>query len=111
MSEARQATTIMIEPAPGWRGEAVHGERMTLISYTIAAGSPEVHEHQHPEEEAWTVVEGELALVIGGEERILRPGDAAIVGANVPHRVRAVQATRAFVVDSPARLRLPGTGH
>jgi quercetin dioxygenase-like cupin family protein len=102
---------IAFEPIPGWKGEAVHGERMTLTSYTIAAGAPDVHEHQHPEEEAWTVLEGELALWVDGEECVLRAGDVAVVGPNVRHRVRALGASRALVIDTPPRRPLPGTGH
>jgi quercetin dioxygenase-like cupin family protein len=81
---------------------------MTLISYEIAAGAPDVHEHEHPQEEAWTVIEGRLAIWVEGEERVLGPGDSAIVGSNLRHRVRALQPSRALVVDSPARRHLPG---
>ena len=102
---------IEIEPVPGWKGRAQHGQRMTLTSYVIVAGAPDVHEHWHPEEEAWIVVEGQLAVWIDGEERLLGPGDSAMVGGNVPHRVRALQPSRALVVDSPVRHHLPGTDH
>lgn len=84
---------------------------MTLISYEIAAGAPDVHEHQHPQEEAWIVIDGRLAIWLDGDERLLGPGDCAIVAANVRHRVRALQPSRALVVDSPVRRRLPGTNH
>lgn len=103
--------TIEIEPVRGWKGRAQHGQRMTLTSYEITAGAPDVHEHQHPQEEAWIVIEGQLALWVDGEERLLGPGDSAIVGAGVRHWVRALQPSRALVVDSPARRRLPGTSH
>ena len=111
MLEPERVAPIAIEPVPGWKGQAIHGKQMTLISYVIAADAPDVHEHQHLEEEAWTVIEGELVLWIDGQKRRLRPGDVAVVGANVPHRVRALQASRALVVDSPRRHHLPGTAH
>ena len=100
---------IEIEPVPGWKGRVQHGERMTLTSYEIVAGAPDVHEHHHPEEEAWTVIEGSLVIWVDGKERALGPGESAIVGANVRHRVRALQPSRALGVDSPARHQLPGT--
>jgi hypothetical protein len=37
----------------------------------IAEGAPEVHEHHHPEEEAWTVIEGQRCL---GRWRRAPPG-------------------------------------
>jgi quercetin dioxygenase-like cupin family protein len=103
-----RADVIEIEPVPGWNGRALHGQRMTVVSYVIAAGAPDVHEHHHPEEEVWSVIEGELVIWIDGEERTLRPGDVAVVPSHVRHRVRASKASRALVVDSPVRRRLPG---
>jgi quercetin dioxygenase-like cupin family protein len=100
-----------IEPVPGWKGRVEHGQRMTLVTYEVAAGAPDVHEHQHPEEEAWIVLEGEMSVWVGGEERRLGPGEFALVAANVRHRVRAWQPSRALVVDSPVRHHLPGTNH
>lgn len=102
---------IEIEPVAGWKGRAQHGQRMTLSSCEITAGAPDVHEHEHPEEEAWIVIEGQLALWVDGEQRLLCPGDFAVVGANVRHRVRALEPSRALVVDSPVRRSLPGTRH
>lgn len=102
---------IEIEPVPGWRGRAQRGERMTLTSYEVAAGAPDVHEHQHPQEEAWIVIDGRLAVAVDDDERLLGPGDSVIIGANVRHRVRALQPSRAIVVDSPVRDPLPGAGH
>jgi unsaturated pyranuronate lyase len=106
-----RSDVIEIEPIPGWRGRALHGKRMTVVTYAIAAGAPDVHEHQHSEEEVWTVIEGELVIWIDGEERTLRPGDVALVPPDMRHRVRATKASRALVVDSPVRRSLPGSSH
>jgi quercetin dioxygenase-like cupin family protein len=105
------ADVIEIEPVPGWKGRVQHGQRMTLTSYDVAQDAPDVHEHHHPEEEAWTVIEGRLMVCVDGREQVLGPGDSVIVAANARHSVRALQPARALVVDSPARHRLPGTGH
>jgi unsaturated pyranuronate lyase len=100
-----------IEPVQGWVGHSLHGERMTLTHYEIAAGAPDVHEHYHPHEEAWSILDGRLAVWVDGEERTLGPGEVAVIPPNVRHRVRAVTRSRALVVDSPARHRLPGSAH
>ncbi|HEY2650994.1 MAG TPA: cupin domain-containing protein [Solirubrobacteraceae bacterium] len=102
---------IEIEPVPGWKGRAQHGQRITVTRYEIAAGAPDVHEHHHPQEEAWVVIEGQLAIWIEGKERLLDPGDCGVVGANVRHRVRVLRRSRALVVDSPVRRQLPGSSH
>lgn len=102
---------IEIEPVPGWKGRVKHGERMTLTCYEIAAGAPDVHEHHHPEEEAWTVIKGHLVIWVDDQEHVLGPGESAVIGSNERHRVDALQPSRALVVDSPARHQLPGTSH
>ena len=49
------------EPKPGWVGRFFSSDRMTFAYYAIAADAAPVHEHQHPQEEVWNVLEGELA--------------------------------------------------
>jgi quercetin dioxygenase-like cupin family protein len=105
------ADTIEIEPVPGWRGRVRHGQQMTLTSYDVAQDAPDVREHQHPEEEAWTVIQGRLMVCVDGREQVLGPGDSVIVAANARHWVRALQPSRALVVDSPARHPPPGSAH
>jgi quercetin dioxygenase-like cupin family protein len=105
------ADAIAIEPAPGWVGRAVHGDQMTLVDYRISEGAPDVHEHHHPEEEAWTVIDGELKVWIEGEAHTLTTGEAIVIAPNAHHRVQAIRTTHAIVVDSPARHHLPGTSH
>jgi mannose-6-phosphate isomerase-like protein (cupin superfamily) len=47
-----------------------------------------VREHLHPEQsERHEVVAGKLGLHLGGEERVLEPGDAVVVPAATPHRL------------------------
>jgi quercetin dioxygenase-like cupin family protein len=63
--------------------------------------------HVHAGEEAYHVVEGELALDVGGETLRLRAGDSYVAPAGVPHAHRAesarVRVRTATLVDSAAR--------
>ena len=68
----------------------------------IAAGSS-IHEHHHPEEEVYEVIEGELEVTIDGKSQIAKPGVVAIVPANARHSVRALIDGRLIVVDHPSR--------
>jgi quercetin dioxygenase-like cupin family protein len=74
---------------------------MTFAHYKFAAGS-KIHEHFHPEEEVYEVIEGELELTIDGNTEIARPGIVAIVPANIRHSVGALTDGRLIVVDHPA---------
>lgn len=81
---------------------------MTFAHYDIAAGASPLHEHQHEQEEVWHVVEGDVALSIGGEEQVLVAGCVAVVPPGTPHAVRPLGACRAIIADHPVRTELPG---
>jgi hypothetical protein len=47
-------------PLAGWSGRFFHSENMTFGHWEIAEGAADLHEHEHPQEEVWNVVEGEI---------------------------------------------------
>jgi mannose-6-phosphate isomerase-like protein (cupin superfamily) len=95
-------------PLPGWSRRFFHSESNTFALWDIAAGAMPLHEHRHPQEEVWNVVEGELLLTINGDERQLTVGCSAVVPPDTPHSARVVFACRALVVDHPVRQQLRG---
>ena len=92
----------VVERLPGWKGRCFHSASMTFAHYEFAAGSS-IHEHFHPEEEVYEVIEGELEVTIDGEAQIAKPGVVAIVPANSRHSVRALSDGLLIVVDHPSR--------
>jgi quercetin dioxygenase-like cupin family protein len=92
----------VIERLPGWRGRYFHSAAMTFAHYDFVRGAS-IHEHFHPEEEVYEVIEGELELTIDGESYIARPGIVAIVPANARHSVKALTDGKTIIVDHPAR--------
>ncbi|MEJ2130827.1 MAG: cupin domain-containing protein [Gammaproteobacteria bacterium] len=90
------------ERLPGWRGRHYHSEHMTFAYWDFDADSS-IHEHHHPNEEVWNVIEGELEVTIDGETAKAVPGTVAIVPMNARHSVRALSDGRALVVDYPIR--------
>jgi quercetin dioxygenase-like cupin family protein len=91
-----------IERLPGWHGRHFHSPSMTFWHYDFARGSS-IHEHFHPQEEVWEVVEGELEVTINGETQVARSGVVAIVPPGVHHSVKALTDGRAIIVDYPLR--------
>jgi hypothetical protein len=72
MPPARAQLTIIriddlreIERLPGWHGRYFHTEHMTVAHYRFARGAS-IHEHFHPQEEVYQVLEGELEITIDG---------------------------------------------
>jgi len=92
----------VIERLPGWHGRYFHTRNLTFAHYDFTRGAS-IHEHFHPEEEVYEVIEGELEVTVDGVTRIARPGVVAIVPANVRHSVRARTDGKAIIVDYPAR--------
>jgi quercetin dioxygenase-like cupin family protein len=92
----------VIERKPGWHGRYFHSPNMTFAHYDFEGGSS-IHEHFHPQEEVWQVIEGELEITVDGVRQIARPGTAAIVPPNVRHSVTAITNGKAIVVDYPLR--------
>jgi quercetin dioxygenase-like cupin family protein len=91
-----------IERKPGWRGRFFDSPSMTFAHYEFEPGAP-IQRHDHPQEEVWQVIEGELEVTIAGETMRAGPGCVAIVPPNTPHQVRALTKGRAIVVDYPLR--------
>jgi quercetin dioxygenase-like cupin family protein len=92
----------VIERLPGWFGRYFHSPSMTFAHYDFVRGAA-IHEHFHPEEEVYEVIEGELEVMIDGVTRIAGAGIAAIVPANARHSVKALSDGRVIIVDYPVR--------
>ena len=90
------------EPREGWSGRFFHSSNMTLAYYTVEAGAW-IHEHSHPNDEVWNVIEGQLEITINGETQVVGPGCAAVVPPGTAHSVKARTDARAIVVDHPRR--------
>src|SRR4030095_11416041 len=91
------------ERLPGWRSRVFQSDNMTFAYYEIAADAVPLHEHHHPQEEVWNVIEGKLAVTIDGVEQVAGPGCAAVVPPDTPHSARALGGCRAIVGDYPLR--------
>jgi len=92
----------IVERLPGWRGRYFHSPSMTFAHYDFVKGAS-IHEHFHPQEEVYDVVEGELEITIDGVTQTAKPGIVAIVPSNVRHSVKALTDGRAIIVDYPVR--------
>ena len=92
----------VIERLPGWYGRYFHSQSMTFAHYDFRGGST-IHEHFHPQEEVYEVIEGELEVTIDGIAQIAKPGLVAVVPSNVRHSVKALTDGRAIIVDHPVR--------
>ena len=71
------------------QGPTIKGGKIEVGRYRFAAGTGS-KPHKHPEEQMINVLSGKFRVRIGTEERILGPGEAALVPPNTEHEARAV---------------------
>ena len=82
---------------------AVHGERLTFAVVELEPGAV-VAEHSHDNEQLGMVLEGELTLRVGDEERTLGPRETWCIAPNVVHGGHAgSEGAVVFDVFSPPR--------
>lgn len=108
MAFVHEADMLKGSPLPGWSGRFFHSDNMTFARWTIDADAQDLHEHQHPNEEVWNIVDGHVTLIVDGVEERLETGAAAVVPPNTPHSVRVTGAAEVVVTDFPVRHDLPG---
>lgn len=75
------------ELLPGVAARTFWGERM-LVSLVDLSANTAIPAHSHPHEQAGMVVQGGMELTIGGEARMVKPGDIYVVPGGVEHGVR-----------------------
>src|SRR5438105_14155659 len=73
----------------GWKGRFFHSKNMTFAYYAVAAGAW-IHEHSHPNDEVWNVIDGELEIKIAAEYQVAGPGCAVVVSPDSANYVKAV---------------------
>ena len=90
------------ELVPGITGYYTHGDSMTFGYVELKAGS-NIPLHQHVHEQITYIIEGQLDMVIGGEQCLLTAGMYHVIGSNVPHSAVARTACKVIDAFSPVR--------
>lgn len=88
---------------PGVRIQTAACEKMQMSVVELDPGSV-VPEHSHPNEQVGLMLAGEAEFTIGGERKVLGPGDVYCIPGGVPHRVVALgQPVRVIDIFTPVR--------
>ena len=91
------------ELAPGVMARTFWGEKM-LLSLLEFDPNSEVPNHTHPHEQGGMILEGELEMNIGGDARLLKPGDTYIIPGGIEHGGKSGSApARVLDIFSPVR--------
>jgi quercetin dioxygenase-like cupin family protein len=90
-------------PAPGVTRQILgHGPDLMMVRLEFEAGAVGAV-HHHPHRQVSYVAAGSFEVTVGGERATLGPGDCFYARADVPHGVRALEASTLVDVFTPAR--------
>jgi len=83
-----------LEPNPslpaGMSRQSIPGERAMLCMHE-AFPNLKCAPHQHEAEQFSIVLKGRMRFLIGGEERVLGPGEIAHIPSGVPHAIESLE--------------------
>ena len=97
------ATLKSKEIAPGAWIKPLWGEKVMMSLVEVAPGAV-MPLHSHPHEQTGIMMQGEFEMTIGGETRVLRPGDAYVIPGGIEHGVRGSDGwALALDIFSPPR--------
>jgi len=83
--------------APGAEVGVAFGDKIMFSFVNLKPGSL-VALHSHPHEQGGICLEGAMEFTIGGETRIVRPGEGWMIPGGVQHAARALESG-AYVMD------------
>ena len=72
--------------AEGVKIRVAYGEKI-MMSFVNIEPNTSLAEHTHPHEQMGMLLEGEAEFTIGGETKLVKPGEAYLVPSNVKHKV------------------------
>jgi quercetin dioxygenase-like cupin family protein len=87
-------------------GELLTGESIEVGRLRFAKGEG-ANPHQHPQEQVMYVISGRLEVTLGGETKVLGPGEAFHATPMVLHNVTALEDTEVLSSKS----LVDGAGH
>ena len=94
------------ERLPDWQGRYWRCESTSVAHAEIASGAA-IHEHHHPHEEVWTVIERQLEISSEGQTRVAGPGTVVVVPPAARRAMRALSEARASMANRPVGHEFP----
>ena len=87
---------------PGYQGEMIHMQYMTLAFWDVEEGA-EVPLHSHHNEQLMQVLEGCFELTLDGVKGEYKPGDLVVIPPHAAHSGKALTNCKLMDIFSPVR--------
>lgn len=72
------------------KGPTIKGEKIELALISYPAGT-EAKPHAHPNEQFQVLIKGKARYRVGEEEKVLGPGEVALIPANTGHEIEILE--------------------
>jgi quercetin dioxygenase-like cupin family protein len=72
------------------KGSSIKGETIEVALVTYPAGT-EAKTHTHPNEQFQIVMKGKARYRVGGEAKVIGPGEIALMPANIDHEIEILE--------------------
>jgi quercetin dioxygenase-like cupin family protein len=72
------------------KGPSIRGETIEVALVSYPAGT-EAKPHAHPNEQFQVLIKGKARYRVGGEEKVLGPGEVVLVPANTEHDIKILE--------------------
>jgi len=72
------------------KGPAIKGAKIE-VAFMHYPGGTVANPHAHPNEQVQVILKGKARYRVGGEEKILGPGEAVLIPANTEHEVHILE--------------------
>ena len=87
---------------PQIRRRLVTGKTVMSVYLNLDKGAI-VGEHHHPHEQITHIIAGKIEFVVGGEKKVMNPGDVLVIPSDVPHSAVTLEDTINIEIFSPPR--------
>ena len=83
---------------------AVANKNTMVTFYEFGPNTKIMPKHKHPHEQTATVIAGSIKMIAGGETKILKAGEGAVIPPNIEHEVTPLELnTKVMDVFYPIR--------
>jgi quercetin dioxygenase-like cupin family protein len=93
---------IPVDILPGFSGRMIHTEYMTVVYFSVKAGSS-FPLHSHPQEQISSLIRGKFELTVNGNPFLMEPGRIIVISPGEPHCGKAL--TDCEIIDSFSPVR------
>jgi len=102
MKDIKLENVESVELIPGFHGQMIHSDNMTMAFWTVEEGAVAPN-HNHVHEQIMHLLEGQFEFTVDGETKVLSEGAVVLLPSNIVHSGKALTPCRILDIFNPVR--------